>query len=174
MGPREKQYPRETTIGSRLVILVVVITWSPDKHVPQNSSLPSPLRYVDVMRQTDSDNAAEQTINVFGNIDDALMVLDCWVGRTRFKRVRTRSPEFYKFVHGHLSNIQRTTMSDTILPEAWVTMSMKEKQHKIEHWEGTNPNYKQFVVTDACSRFLQVSSITLQAGETRCCLFIGK
>ena len=72
-------------------------------HVPQESSLPVPLKYQHVTNQseTDSKSAAERTINDCWNIEDATAPSDGWVGPLRFQVLRTLPAVGYKSVEVH-------------------------------------------------------------------------
>ena len=69
-------------------------------YVPEKVSFLITLRYVDVMRQTNTDleHAAESTVNDCWNVAGTPMLSNGWVGCVRFQVLRTRLPSGYKSV----------------------------------------------------------------------------
>ena len=94
---------------------------------PQKSSFPTPLKYIDVMKHfvTDSESAAERTINDCWKINGATTLSDDWVGRTRFQMLRTRAPAVYKWLSGRVTKVKRT-VKDLM-------------HHEIDSWEKETP-----------------------------------
>ena len=81
--------------------------------VPQASFFTIPLKYNDVTRQTesDSDSAAEHTIDDCWNIDGATTLSDDWVVRSRFHFLRPRA-----LFYGRQTKVQNSARLDSVWP----------------------------------------------------------
>ena len=108
-------------------------------YVPQKVSFPITLRYVDVMRQTNTDleHAAESTMNDCWNVAGTPM-LSKWVGRLCSIPGSQDTTSFWLQVCG-LTTIEENTRLDT---EMWITLSKKKEEIEIESWEKDKPMWR--------------------------------
>ena len=77
-------------------------------YVPDDSSFPIPLKYIDIMRRTytDIESAAGAEIDDFWCESDATELSGPWVGKTIFYILR---PPGHSWVQGRLTKIQTTS-----------------------------------------------------------------
>ena len=106
-------------------------------YYPVESDLPIPLKYIDIMRVTETDiedkvesRITDHWINAEGN----LTLSSPWVGRTMFHLLRPNPPAGYKWIAGRLTKVQETTRPDDIWPEMWNAMSKKHRNKAVQAW----------------------------------------
>ena len=85
---------------------------------PLTETFPIPLRYVDVMRQTQTsiNNVSEQIINDLWTEAKGVTLSDECTRKIQFQIFRTGVLEGHKWVNGRLSKIQQTTRPESIWP----------------------------------------------------------
>ena len=86
-----------------------------------DETFPIPLKYVDVMRQTQLclNNVSENIINDLWTEATGVNIPEEWTGTARFLILRTRLLEGFKCSSGKLSKIQKTNIPDSRWPEVW-------------------------------------------------------
>ena len=64
-------------------------------YVPTEESFPTPLKYIDVTRNTDTtlDVMSEKHIADYRNVDGEKELSDAWTGFTRFVLLKERPPD---------------------------------------------------------------------------------
>ena len=95
---------------------------------------PIPLKYVDVMRQTQTsfNNVSQNIIIDFWTEAKGVTLFEEWTGITRFQIPRTRLLEGYKWVNGRPTKIPNTTRPDSL-------QNVSKKQGKsIAEWPEEN------------------------------------
>ena len=95
-----------------------------------NETFPTPSKYVDVMRQTQTriNNVYEKIINDVWTEAKGVNLSEEWTGTARFQNLRVRLPEGFTWVNGRPTQFQKTTRPDSIWPEAWTILSMKHNE----------------------------------------------
>ena len=125
--------------------------------VPDAADCPIPLKYLDVMRvtETDLDTKAERRIpdiwtdNTDGNPSRDLS--SPWVGRTMFDILRPRPPPGMKWVEGRLTRVQSTTRPDNVWPESWELMSRKMQKMQSVFFGGNRKSSQTKIARKAWS-----------------------
>jgi len=109
--------------------------------VPQEADCPIPLKYIDILRTTETSisERAEAEIRDFWTAAGARTLSGPWTGRTVFYLLRPKPPPGKKWVEGRLTKIQATTRPDSVWPEIWSRMSKKNKQKEIDAWSKEGP-----------------------------------
>ena len=115
--------------------------------VPNESNCPIPLKYVDVMRvtQTNLDSPSESRIEDIwwptpGDIYEVQRDLSSpWTGKTTFDLIRPVPPKGYEWVEGRLTKIQSTERPPNVTPETWLSVSRKAKKKAKAQWENIGP-----------------------------------
>ena len=99
-------------------------------HDPENGTLLIPLKYVDVMRltQTSTNNVSELLINDMWTEAKGVHLSEEWSATARFQILRTRLLEGHSLVNGRLTQVHKTTRPDSFWPEAWTHLSKKHKE----------------------------------------------
>ena len=88
-------------------------------YVPYETTLPSPMKYVHVMRQTKTsiDNASEHTPNDSWIAESEVLLSEEWTDTKRFQILRIKLPEGYTWVNDPPTTVHTTTPPDTIWSE---------------------------------------------------------
>ena len=112
-------------------------------YVPKESELPIPLKYIDVLRTTDTDleSKEEKTIDDiwFGDKKSERELSAPWTGRTIFQIVHPKPKPGWEWQDGRLTKKQRTTRPPHVWSENWRIMNDTEKKEAIEFWEKEGP-----------------------------------
>ena len=103
---------------------------------------PVPLRYIDVLRQTESDSevANESTVQDVwyctpdSEEDPERHLSNSWVGQTCFELLKPRPKPGYEWQSGRLTKVQTTSRPPVIWPEMWDSMSKSERQNATRQW----------------------------------------
>ena len=104
-------------------------------YVPQEESFPKPLRYIDVVRTTQTTLGVLQECRKddYGNIDANRNLSEPWTVFTQFTMLSEKPPDGQMWSGRRLTQIQATTGPDHLWPEIWSSMSKaaqrKEQQH---------------------------------------------
>ena len=110
---------------------------------PRKSPCPVPLKFLDVMRHTNTDCDLLRDRNIedyWTNSDNNKRHFDqFWTGSTRFELIRPEPPEGKRWVQGRLTRKQKSRRPDTIWPEFWVLLSKKDKKKAIQEWAEEKP-----------------------------------
>ena len=87
-------------------------------YVPKEETFPTPLKYIDVMRSTntDLDVAQEKRIDDYWNVDEDGRLSDSWTGFTKFTLLKETSPKRYMWSGRRRPKIQTTTRPDHVCP----------------------------------------------------------
>ena len=87
-------------------------------YVPKEETFPTPLKYIDVMRSTntDLDVAQEKRIDDYWNVDEDGRLSDSWTGFTKFPLLKETSPKRYMWFGRRRPKIQTTTRPDHVWP----------------------------------------------------------
>ena len=110
---------------------------------PTEENCPIPLKYIDVMRTTETDleDKSLSKIEDFRGTADRggkpfnAELPESWTGKTTFELLRPLPPTGYSYIEGRLTRTQVTTRPGNIWPEIWRSMSKKMKQQAISAWE---------------------------------------
>ena len=105
--------------------------------IPQNNDSPIPLKYLDVMRhtQTNLDDLSDFSIrDLWTTAEEHISLNDSWIGSTTFHLRKPEPPKGHKWVAGRLTKVQQTTRPDNIWPEIWTTMSKRQQGIAIRDW----------------------------------------
>ena len=99
---------------------------------PDNETFPIPVKYVDLMRQTQTstNSVSEPIINDIWTEAKGINFSKEWAGTTRFHILRTRLPEGYMWVTERPMTIPKPTRGESIWSEAWTQLS-RNGQTKI-------------------------------------------
>ena len=86
-------------------------------YVPIEETFPIPLKYIDVMRSTNTelDAAQEKRIDDYWNVDGDGRLSDSWTGFTNFTLLKT-TPKGYMWSGRRRPKIQTTTRPDHVWP----------------------------------------------------------
>jgi len=105
--------------------------------VPTNDDLPLPLKYVDILRTTETDleHLREHVVRDYWTRDGARELSAPWTGRTVFTLLKPQPPPGFTWVMGRLTRKQKTTRPDSIRPEEWSRLGTKDKAKQIQDWE---------------------------------------
>ena len=87
-------------------------------YVPMEETFPIPLKYIDVMRSTNTelDAAQEKRIDDYWNVDEDGRLSDSWTGFTKFTLLKETPPKGYMWSGKRLPKIQTTTRPDHVWP----------------------------------------------------------
>ena len=116
---------------------------------PTEENCPIPLKYIDVMRTTETnleDKSLSKIEDFWGSADTASSpkrggkpcnaeLSEPWTGKTTFELLRPLPPSGYSYIEGRLTKTQETTRPGNIWPEIWRSMSQKMKREAILAWE---------------------------------------
>ena len=88
------------------------------RYDPDNETFLIPLKYVNVMRQTQATmkNVSENVIIDIWTEAKGVKLSEGWTGTTRFQISCTRLSERYKWVYGSPTKIPKTARPDSIWP----------------------------------------------------------
>ena len=114
--------------------------------------LPIPIRYVDVMRKTETtlESPSEKVIDDCWNIQSCdsaggdpkppdRHLSELWQGRTTFYLLRQPPPDGYEWVMGRLTKKQKSLRPPNVWPEIWSTLSPKQKEIARANWAKEKP-----------------------------------
>ena len=90
-------------------------------HVLKEGSVPIPLRYIDVVRRTNTtlDVLLGSRLDDFWNIDGDRNLSEPWTLFTQFTMLSEKPPDVYMWSGERLTKIQATTRPDHLWPEIW-------------------------------------------------------
>ena len=110
-------------------------------YVPTEESFPTPLKYIDVTRTTDTtlDVMSEKRIEDYWNVDEDKELSDAWTGFTRFIRENERPPDGYTWSGVRLTRKQTISSPDTVWQEMWKRMSDASKRKEKHKWTIEKP-----------------------------------
>ena len=110
--------------------------------VPTEEDCPLPLKYLDILRKTETDLEAyaQREIDDFWTDDNASRELtDAWTGRVKFTILRPTPPAGKEWQDGRLTRVQATTRPESVWVETWESMSKKGRKKAIEQWKEEKP-----------------------------------
>ena len=132
---------------------------------PDHETFPIPLKYVDVMRQTQTsiNNVSEHILNDKWTNANGVHLSEEWTGSTRFQTLRTWLLEGYKCAVESPTKIRKTTRPDSTWPEAWTQLSketrriirLKNGQNEHDKLEAARRNRRIYEVMSDDTRSLQ-------------------
>ena len=111
--------------------------------VPNEDDCPMSLKYLDVMRKTEtnSEDLTEHTVtDYWTDPTTAHRELSSeWTGRTIFTIMRPPAPEGKEWVSGSLVKIQKTSRPPLTHPELWRNWSKQNRAKDIAAWRAEEP-----------------------------------
>ena len=112
-------------------------------YVPREESLPIPLKYIDVTRNThtSSDVLLEKHVEDYCNVDEDPELADTWTGFTRFTTLNEKPPDGFSWSGRRLTRKQTTSRPDTVWPEMWKHMSDASKRREKQKWAIEKPKF---------------------------------
>ena len=110
-------------------------------HMPREESLPIPLKYIDVTRntQTSLDVMLEKHIEDYWNVDGDRELSDTWTAITRFTTLSEKPPDGYTWFGERLTRKQTTSRPDTLWPGMWKHTSDASKRKEKQKWAIEKP-----------------------------------
>ena len=113
-------------------------------YVPTEGTLPVPLKYIDVPRQTKTNctTLEEHDINDIWNDPDRGgrdLSEGSWVGTTTFTLLKPIPKPGYEWISGRETRVQITTRPGHIWPEIWDVMGKKAKRDATKYWATYKP-----------------------------------
>ena len=105
---------------------------TPQKRTLREESFPIPLKYMDVVRhtQTNLDIQQEHNIDNYWNVDSERPLSGSWFGSTRCTVLKNTPPEGHMWAGDRLTRIQTTSRPDEICPEIWSNMYQREARRQ--------------------------------------------
>ena len=121
---REAVEAREGVLESVWRMNVSSPRYAPRTSVPKELTFTILTKYIDVVRQTETylDNLEECIID------------DVWTGSTRFCILNQRPPKGRSWVDGRLTKIHVTSITETIWPEVWSSLSKGAEKKTKQQW----------------------------------------
>ena len=112
-----------------------------EKYVPTEEDCPIPLKWLDVMRFTATSipEKGMRSIDDYWIADGNEELAFEWTGSTRFPILKPQAKQFYKWVEGRETKIQKTTRPDNVWPELWQLCNPKDKLEATAIWEKLEP-----------------------------------
>ena len=116
---------------------------------PREESLPIPLKYIDVTRntQTNLDVKQEKRIDDYCNIDGSRDLSDPWTGFTQFTSLdeKKKTLDGYMWSGGRLTRKQLTSRPDHLWPELWKSMGKHAKRESGLRKSSTSKTHENCV-----------------------------
>ena len=112
--------------------------------IPDDQNMPIPLRYVDVIRNTETslESPSEKNVMDYWNVTSENLAGDPmpadrrlsepWTGRTIFHLLRQPLPDGWEWVLGRPAKKQTSNRPPTIWPEFWKALSTKQKEQAVK------------------------------------------
>ena len=110
-------------------------------YVPDESTFPIPLKYIDVKRRTltDIDSKDEQSIDDYWSDIGERKLTGLWSGKTIFTLLRPPAPPGHGWVEGRLTKLQKTSRPDNVWPEIWKVLGKAQKRAARKAWAIEKP-----------------------------------
>ena len=126
----------------------------------EGAKLPIPLKFLDVMRITETDllDAAENQIKDHWPHPMSKSLSDSWTGTTTFFLRMPPPPPGQKWIAGRLVPIRKGARTEhmRILPEIWRSMSNNERLQAEEEWgvesKQREQTRRQFGISELCNQ----------------------
>ena len=117
-------------------------------YVPTEESFPIPLKYIGVVRTTDttSDVMSEKRVEDYWNVDGEKELSGAWTGFTRFLVLIEKPPDGYTWSGWRLTRKQTTSRPDTVWPDMWKHMSVALKRKEKQKWAIEKPKLDDAII----------------------------
>ena len=112
-----------------------------DLYVPQEGSFPTPLKYIDVVRRTNTMLGVmlEHRINDHRNVDGGQEPSAPWTGLTLFLKLNEKLPDRYAWSGKRLTKGQATSRTNDLWPEFWSSVTTSFQNEEKRHWTIEKP-----------------------------------
>ena len=103
--------------------------------MPEERSFPIPLKYIDVVRRTNTtlDELLESRIDDNWNVDGSWELSGPWKGFTQFTKLNEKPPDGYRWSGERLTKVHARTRPDYSWPEIRSNTSKPTQQKKKKH-----------------------------------------
>ena len=109
--------------------------------VPREETFPVPLKYIDVVRSTntDLDVPQEKRIDDYWNVDEDGRLSDSWTGFTKFTVLKETLPKGYMWSGMGLPKNQTSTRPDHVWRESWSRIGKAAPKREKQEWAIEKP-----------------------------------
>ena len=110
-------------------------------YVPQEETLPFPMKYIDITRTTFTslDVMLGKQVEDYWNVDGERELSDAWTGFTRFILLNERPPDGTHGPGGDLQENKQPLVQTNVWPEMWKIMSDAAKKKAKQRWAIEKP-----------------------------------
>ena len=111
-------------------------------YVPTEDTCPIPLKYLDIMRKTETnlEHLGESEIRDYWTREGEVELSAPWTGRTIIWILLPDPPPGHRHNNGRITRIQKTTRPDSIWPEDWGRYGPEKQQKEIDDWNRESAN----------------------------------